>query len=257
MPTSPHEHRRIAQSFGTDAARYDRSRPAYPAELIDRIARESPGPRVVDVGCGTGIVARQLRSAGCRVLGVEPDERMAAFARGTGIDVETATIERWDRAGRVFDALVAGQTWHWVDPAAGARAAAAALVPGGLLALFWHVYQAPQPIQDAVTAAYARVVPDSPIEVRGAGGDPYRTILEPAAAGLDAAGFTAREEWTFETSLTCTTATYTELMLTSGAATHLPPATARTLAAELTAALDARGGTFTMPLRTVALTARR
>src|ERR687890_307786 len=133
MPTlprdaQPHEYRQVAESFGNDAERYDRARPSYPAVLVERIVAESPGPDVLDVGCGTGIVARQLHAAGCRVL---------------GLDVEVATFEAWDPAGRTFDAAVAGQAWHWVDPVAGGAKAASVLRPGGLLALFWNVFQAP------------------------------------------------------------------------------------------------------------------
>src|ERR1700748_2323319 len=99
---APHQERQIAESFGVDASRYDRTRPPYPAALIDRIVADGPGPDVVDVGCGTGIVARQLQAAGCRVLGVEPDARMAEFARHSGVDVEIATFETWEPAGRRF-----------------------------------------------------------------------------------------------------------------------------------------------------------
>src|SRR5437899_9250287 len=126
MPTTPieptrpaggeaHQHRQMAESFGVDAGRYDRARPAYPEALIQRIVAGSPGRDVLDVGCGTGIAARQFRAAGCTVLGVEPDARMAAFARGTGIDVEVAKFEDWEAAGRRFDAVVAGQSWHWIE----------------------------------------------------------------------------------------------------------------------------------------------
>lgn len=71
----------IAESFGSDAARYDRARPCYPAALVERIVAASPGPGILDVGCGTGIAARQFQAAGCRVLGVDPDARMADLAR--------------------------------------------------------------------------------------------------------------------------------------------------------------------------------
>jgi ubiquinone/menaquinone biosynthesis C-methylase UbiE len=63
----PHHHRQVAESFGVDAARYDRTRPPYPAALADRIIAASPGTDVLDVGTGTGIVARQFQAAGCRV----------------------------------------------------------------------------------------------------------------------------------------------------------------------------------------------
>src|SRR3984885_9816519 len=124
MPTIPsHQHRRIAESFGVDAERYDRARPGYPAALVNRIVAGSPGRDVLDVGTGTGIVARQFQAAGCTVLGVEPDARMADQARQRGLEVEGAAFEGWDPAGREFGAVVAGQAWHWIDPVAGAAKA--------------------------------------------------------------------------------------------------------------------------------------
>jgi SAM-dependent methyltransferase len=77
-----------------------------------------------------------LREAGCRVLGVEPDSRMAGYARGRGIEVDVATFEAWDRAGRTFDAVISGQVRHWVDPVIGAAKAARVLRPNGCTALF-------------------------------------------------------------------------------------------------------------------------
>jgi SAM-dependent methyltransferase len=77
--------------------------------MIERIVAASPGLDFLDVGCGTGIEARQFRAAGRRVLGVEPDPRMADFARGTGLEVEVATFEAWQPAGRTFDAVVSAR----------------------------------------------------------------------------------------------------------------------------------------------------
>jgi SAM-dependent methyltransferase len=139
----PHQVRDVAESFGANAGRYNRARPSYPAPLIETIVARSPGRHVLDVGCGTGIVARQFQSAGCSVLGVEPDPRMAEVARADGLEVEVAKFEDWDPAGRQFDAVVAGQAWHWVDPVAGAAQAAGALRPGGRLALFWNSFLQP------------------------------------------------------------------------------------------------------------------
>ena len=138
-----HRHRHVAESFGADAQRYDRARPHYPDELIHRVVAASPGRELLDVGVGTGIVARQFAAAGCAVLGVDPDDRMADYARSTGITVETATFEDWEPHGRSFDAVVAGQTWHWVDPWRGALKAAEVLRPGGRLAIFWNAQQLP------------------------------------------------------------------------------------------------------------------
>ena len=136
---------------------------AYPDELIARILELSPGPDVLDVGCGTGIEARQLQAAGASVLGVEPDARMAEYARSRGLVVEESRFEDWDAAGRTFDAVVAAQAWHWVDPVAGAAKVSDLLRPGGLFAAFWNVYEPPAPVGDALLEGLKDVVPDLPL----------------------------------------------------------------------------------------------
>jgi len=163
----PHRARQVAESFGSDAERYDRARPRYPRAMVGRIVAASPGPGVLDVGIGTGIAARQFQAAGCRVLGVEVDARMAGLARRGGFEVEVAAFEAWDPAGRKFDAVVAGQTWHWVDPVAGAAKAAQALRAGGRLAVFWNAGQPPPDMTEAFAAVYRRVMPDLPFNPMG------------------------------------------------------------------------------------------
>jgi SAM-dependent methyltransferase len=153
-----HEETRRAQSFGQHAQRYDRARPSYPTALIDELV-SGPCDRVLDVGCGTGKAARLVAARGCQVLGVEPDERMAAVARSYGIPVEVATFEAWDPAGRTFDLVVSGQAWHWVDPTVGPAKAAALLPAGGRLAVFWNVATHDPQTQAVLDQAYARHAP--------------------------------------------------------------------------------------------------
>src|SRR5215472_12200420 len=152
-----HLQRQVAEGFGGDAERYDRARPTYPADLVDRIIAASPGRDILDVGCGTGICARLFQAAGCRVLGVDPDPRMAELAGRGGTVAEIAKFEDWDPAGRAFDAVIAAQAWHWVDPVAGAAKAAQALRADGRLAMFWHVFQAPPDMSEAFAAVYRQV----------------------------------------------------------------------------------------------------
>ena len=146
---------------------------------------------MVDVGTGTGIAATLLRQAGCTVLGVEPDERMAALARQAGLAVEVARFEEWDPAGRHFGAVTAAQAWHWVDPVAGAAKAAQALAPGGLLAIFWNSFMPPAEVNEAIGAAYRAAMPDSPLPAIAGGGlpgpDGYRRLCDRAADGMAAA----------------------------------------------------------------------
>ena len=115
---------------------------------------------MLDVGSGTGKVARLFLDRGCEVLGVEPDPRMAGVARSHGIDVEVATFEAWDPAHRMFDLVVSGQAWHWVDPSLGAQKAASVLVPGGRLAIFWNRGQHDAQTQAALNEVYMRFAPE-------------------------------------------------------------------------------------------------
>jgi SAM-dependent methyltransferase len=137
METAPDPWRERARGFGTQADLYDQARPSYPAALVDELLTGHPVD-VLDVGCGTGKAGRLFVGAGRRVLGVEPDPRMAALARSHGVEVEVSGFETWENAGRRFDLLVSAQAWHWVDPVAGAVKAAEVLRPGGRLAVFWN-----------------------------------------------------------------------------------------------------------------------
>src|SRR5690349_19763397 len=265
MPTipppsaQPHEYRQVAEGFGTDAERYDRARPSYPAELIDRIVAESPGRDVLDVGCGTGIVARQLQAAGCRVLGVDVDERMAALGRRGGLDVEVATFETWDPAGRTFDAVVAGQAWHWVDPITGAARAAGVLRPGGLLAMFWNVFQAPREVGEAFDEVYPRVVPDMPkVSWMQPAVDLYGTFFTKASEGIERTqAFAAPARWRFEWDRPYTRDEWLDQVPTQGFHTQLPADTLQALLDELGRAIDKLGGRFIAHYTTVALAGRR
>ena len=126
--------------------------------MVDELLASKPA-RVLDVGCGTGKVARLFLARGCEVLGVEPDPRMAGAARSHGIPVEVATFELWNPAHRMFDLVVCGQAWHWIDPSLGAQRAASVLKPGGRLAIFWNRGGHDVPTQAALNEAYVRCAP--------------------------------------------------------------------------------------------------
>lgn len=258
----PHLHRRMAESFGVDPARYDRNRAPYPDALIERIVAASPGADFLDVGCGTGIEGRQFSAAGRTVLGVEPDPRMADFARGSGLQVEVATFEAWEPAGRTFDAVVSGTAWHWVDPVAGAAKAARVLRPGGVLAPFGHVYQLPPTVAEALAAAYRRVAPDSPISLNGRPDgsilDAYQALYARAADGIRAAGgFGEPELWRYDWQRSYTRDELLELVPTSGGLTSMPADRVAEVLAAVAAAADELGGTVTLPYATWGLTAIR
>jgi SAM-dependent methyltransferase len=254
--------RDVSEGFGAGAQRYHRARPGYPAALIAQVTAALPaGPRdVVDVGTGTGIAGALLRQAGCTVLGVDPDERMAALARQGGLAVERARFEDWDPAGRQFAGVTAGQAWHWVDMAKGAAKAAAALAPGGLLAVFWNSFRPPAAVNEAIGAAARRVLPAAPLLGGGLPGpDGYRRLCEQAAEGMRAAGgqFAEPEHWRFDWERLYTTGQWLDGVPTFGGWNRIPAAGQQELLAAIRAAIDGLGGTFTMGYTTVAVAATR
>lgn len=261
-PPEAHQARDIAESFGTDTERYDRTRPPYPDALVERIVTASPGREVLNVGCGTGIEARQLQAAGCTVLGVDPDTRMADFARRDGIEVEVAKFEDWEPAGREFDAVIAGTSWHWVDPVAGTAKAARVLRPGGRLAAFWHVFELPSEVARAFAAVYQRVVPDSPFDFEALSKtttlDVYQRGFTKTADGIrETGGFGDPEQWRFDWETTYTRDEWLDQMPTQGTLTRLPADKLAEVLEGVGTAIDALGGCFTMPYSTVAVTAAR
>ncbi len=271
MPTNPsarvplsekelHRHRQVAEAFGSDPARYDRTRPSYPGALVDRIVAGRSGLDIVDVGCGTGISSRLFQAAGCTVLGVEPDARMAEFARSRGLEAEVAAFEDWEPSGRAFDAVVSGQSWHWLDPAAGAAKAARVLRPGGRLAVFWNAETPPPDLLRAFGEVYRRVLPDSLVarQWTAKAMDGYAMLCAKAAGGMREAGaFGEPEEWRFAWEKTYTRDEWVDQLPTHGDHGQYPVAEVEEVQAGIGAAVDAAGGSFTMRYTTIAMSAVR
>jgi SAM-dependent methyltransferase len=264
QPARSHIAAEVAESFGRNAERYDRARPRYPEALVERIVAAAPGPEVLDVGCGTGIFARQLHTAGAHVRGLDADERMAELARHSGLDVDVSTFETWDPAHRRFDAVTAAQAWHWIDPVAGAAKAAEALRPGGLLALIWNAAQLPADIATAFTQVYRQVLPGSPIVAQSerlAGipaAEGYRTLGGKGVDGMRESGaFADAEEWRYDWEWVYTRDAWLDVVPTQGGHNLLEPAQLNDLLAGFGAVIDASGGAFTMQYTTLAFVAAR
>jgi SAM-dependent methyltransferase len=248
-----HRDRERAESFGANAERYDRSRPSYPPELFDDLLDDGVR-QALDVGCGTGIVARLLFARGLDVVGVEADPRMAEVARGHGIAVEVAPFERWEDRGRRFDALVSGQAWHWIDPGVGARRAAALLRPGGRLGTFWNgMTHAPQ-VLAAFEAVYQQIAPELLVDSVALG-----SWLPPDAhdRAIEAGPFTDVEQRVYLWERVYSTATWIDQLATNSDHQQLDPARRAAILTRVAAGIDDLGGAITVGFRTSALFATR
>jgi SAM-dependent methyltransferase len=93
-------------------------------ELFERhVLAERPAPTVLDVGCGAGANARELRrlASDATIVGIEPNADAAGLARAVADEVFEGTLERWLDAGhdRRFDAVVLSDVIeHVADPLA-------------------------------------------------------------------------------------------------------------------------------------------
>ena len=117
-------------------------------------------------------------------------------------------------------------------------------------------------LAEAVADSCERVMPDAPFDFRAALTrsmvDGYQTFLVKAADGIrEAGGFDEPEQWRYDWEFTYTRDAWLDVVPTQGAFTRLPPDKLAEILTAVGAAIDARGGTVTMPYATLAVTARR
>ncbi len=128
--------------FDTVAAEYERHRPTYPDELVDRACEAgglAAGDRVLEIGCGTGQLTRSLVARGLRVTAVEPGQNLVALARriGAGVEFVNSRFEDAELADP-FSAVFCASAFHWLDPDVSWGKVARSLAPGGVLSLIQY-----------------------------------------------------------------------------------------------------------------------
>jgi 2-polyprenyl-6-hydroxyphenyl methylase/3-demethylubiquinone-9 3-methyltransferase len=114
---------RSAVHFGRDASR------------LDSLA----GLRILDIGCGGGILSEPLARLGAAVVGIDPSDSNIAVARRHAaqsqltIDYRSSSAEALAATGQTFDVVLAMEVVeHVTDLDAFVDAAAALVKPGGL-----------------------------------------------------------------------------------------------------------------------------
>src|SRR5438105_1456650 len=105
--------------------------PALGTPVLELLA-PAPGERILDLGCGDGVLTKKLVDAGANVTAVDHSQEMIAACRALGLDARLAdaTALPFDSE---FDAVFSNATLHWIkaQPEACVSGAFRALKPGG------------------------------------------------------------------------------------------------------------------------------
>jgi SAM-dependent methyltransferase len=134
--------RRRRTTFDAAAERYDAVRPRYPRAVVDdlvALAGLSPGDEVLEIGCGTGQLTVDLAARGLAVTAIELGAALAAVAHRNLASFPHARVVVGDFEDHAVPepvaAVVAASSFHWISPDARVTRTAAALRPGGALAV--------------------------------------------------------------------------------------------------------------------------
>jgi SAM-dependent methyltransferase len=240
-----------ASSFGKAANAYATHRPDYAKAAVRWALEPAPGPRVLDLGAGTGKLTATLAAEGAEVTAVEPDPAMLTELRRALPDVRAfhGSAEAIPLPDASVDAVLSGNAMHWFDMTVAGPEIARVLAPGGVLAGLWNV------MDDRVdwVAELAQVGGSAVIGPRDT---PASWRAETAAIGLanpERAEFPHGQRRTAD-SLVQTLATRAGLLVMPD---HERDATLSRIRAFLASRPETADGEFTLPMLTCVLRTRQ
>ena len=104
--------------------------PVLGASILAQLAPQA-GERILDLGCGDGVLTQQIVDAGAQVVGVDASAAMVASAVARGLDARVGDATTLTFVNE-FDAVFSNAVLHWVPQADAALACVhRALKPGG------------------------------------------------------------------------------------------------------------------------------
>jgi trans-aconitate methyltransferase len=108
--------------------------PALGQAVLD-LLNPQPGERVLDLGCGDGVLSEKIKARGAIVVGVDASADMIAAAKSRGVDAQVMDGLNLSFNAE-FDAVFSNAALHWMkpDPSAVVEGVRRALKPGGRFA---------------------------------------------------------------------------------------------------------------------------
>jgi SAM-dependent methyltransferase len=115
----------------------ERGRRATARRVLDAIGRHAPSGRLLDVGCGHGLLLDEARKRGYEPEGLELSDHASAYARNNlGLDeVRQATLADLPAKPRYNAIVLADVLEHLDDPPQAIDRCARLLEPGGVLCI--------------------------------------------------------------------------------------------------------------------------
>jgi SAM-dependent methyltransferase len=153
------------------------------AEILSWLAPKRD-ERILDVGCGDGVLTQKLVAAGASVVGVDNSPSLLAAARARGLDVREGNAQALPFHGE-FDAVFSNAALHWMtQPQKVIEGVKRALTSGGRFVAEFGGHGNVAAIMTALRAAVARFGGDSSLAT------PFFYPTDREYAGmLEAAGF--------------------------------------------------------------------
>ena len=131
-------------NFGLTASDYAKHRAGFPNAFFESVFDKGIvkiGDELVDLGTGTGTLARGFAERGCNVIGIDIAAQMLELAKdisqhaGLEVDFRFAKAEATGLPDDTFDVVTAGQCWHWFDHPAAALEVKRILKPNGRIVI--------------------------------------------------------------------------------------------------------------------------
>ncbi|MDP4000679.1 MAG: class I SAM-dependent methyltransferase [bacterium] len=134
--------------FGKLVKNYKTTRPGYPSKVIKDIYTliTSESPKILDLGCGTGISTRQLARKGSVVIGCDVDTDMLANAspgKHKNIEYVRGDAEKLPFKDQTFDAITMFTSFHWFTTKKAINEIKRVLKPSGIICIVQPRYKSP------------------------------------------------------------------------------------------------------------------